>query len=358
MKIGTLTFHRAQNYGGVLQCYALMKFLQNRGYDVEVVDYRCPKIENAYRVLNFNTFKSFIASLLYLPKRLSARRNFARFRIKYLDISKEVYREASDFRDQYDICIMGSDQVWTLRLVGGYNPVYYGDFSEQIRKIGYAVSIAEVNNFKEDERREMAKHIKNFSHFSTREESFRDEIIRLVGGKVCTVLDPSLLLTKEEYASIVEEPSEQDYVLYYQQEYNPKTKEIIVDVAHQIGAKMIVIITGGKERYGMPYRYYDTNNLSVLKFLGLIKNAMVVFTSSFHGTAYSLVFRKDFYFVANDAPDRARNLLVKCGAEDRLIHSTDKICFSKVDYTIVESRLNTARQFSIDFLINSIENRE
>lgn len=357
MKIGTLTFHRAQNYGGVLQCYALLKFLQSRGYDVEVVDYRCPQIERAYRVLNYDTFRSLIASFLYLPKRLRARRNFARFRNKFLDISKDVYRGASDFKGQYDMCIMGSDQVWTLRLVGGYNPVYYGDFSNKIRKIGYAVSIAEINHFSENERKEMADHVKNFSHFSTREESFRDEMIRLSDKKICAVLDPSLLLTMRDYELIVEEPEETDYILYYQQEYHPQTKDIIEDVARQVGAKMIVVITGGKEKYNMPYHYYDTDNLPVTKFLGLFKNAKVVFTSSFHGTAYSIVFRKDFYFVANNAPDRARSLLLRCGAEDRLIYSTNKVVFSKIDYSKVEPCLEKAREYSITYLLDAIENR-
>ena len=60
MKIGTLTFHRAQNYGGVLQSYALMKFLQMQGYDAEIADYRCPKIEAAYKIWRTNSLKSFI----------------------------------------------------------------------------------------------------------------------------------------------------------------------------------------------------------------------------------------------------------------------------------------------------------
>lgn len=356
MKIGTLTFHRAQNYGGVLQSYALVEFLQKQGYDAEIVDYRCPKIEEAYKILRINSFKSFISSFLSFKKRVKARYNFSCFRKRYLRISDEVFRRPDDFHSQYDICIMGSDQVWTLRLVGGFNPVYYGDFSPKIRKVGYAVSVAEIGRFSDNERQKMSDSIDNFSHFSTREESFGKEMTRLSGKNITTVIDPSLLLLKEEYEPIIEEPEEKDYILYYQQEYNPQTKNIIVDVARQVGAKMIVVVTGPKEDYCFPYRYYSTSNLSVNKYLGLFKNAKVVFTSSFHGTAYSLVFRKDFYFVANNAPDRARNLLIKCDAEDRLIHSSDKIAFSKVDYTKVEPMLNAARQHSIEFLINSIEN--
>ncbi|WP_028911843.1 polysaccharide pyruvyl transferase family protein [Prevotella sp. MA2016] len=357
MKIGTLTFHRAQNYGGVLQCYALLKFLQNQGYDVEVVDYRCPKIERAYRIIDTYSFKSILASLLYLAKRIKAKKNFASFRKKYLKISDKKFKSPGDFSGQYDICIMGSDQVWTLRLVGGFNPIFYGDFSPSIRKIGYAVSIAEINHFSVEERNVMAKHIDNFTRFSTREDSFRDEMIRLSGKKVYSVLDPSLLLSMNEYDPILELPQEENYILYYQQEYHPLTKNLIVDIAHQVGAKMVVVVTGTKEHYDIPCHYYDTDSLSVPKFLGLFKKAKVVFTSSFHGTAYSIVFRKDFYFVANYAPDRARNLLVKCGAEDRLVYSTDKVAFSKVDYSKVEPCLENHRKESMQFLISAIENK-
>ena len=356
MKIGTLTFHRAQNYGGVLQSYALVEFLRLHGYDAEIADYHCPNIDSAYKLILTKSLKSFVVSLLYLHKNIKAKKNFSTFRKRYQRISKQVFRKAEDFTDQYDVCIMGSDQVWTLRLIGGFNPVFYGDFSPAIRKVGYAVSIAETKDFTEDERKKMASKVANFSHFSTREDSLRDELQRLTDREVESVLDPSLLLTMDEYAPIIEEPSEKDYVLYYQQEYHPQTKHLVVDIAKQIGAKKVVVVTGFKEKYDFPYSYYDTSNLSVPLFLGLYKNAKAVITSSFHGTAYSLVFRKDFYFVDNKAPDRARNLLKKCGAEDRLIHSTDKIVFSKVDYSKVEPMLNHAREHSINFLLKAIEN--
>ena len=357
MKIGTLTFHRAQNYGGVLQSYALVKFLQNQGYEAEIADYHCPSIESAYRLLNFHSIKSLVGTTINLPRSIKAKRNFADFRKQFLTISKKNFKKPEDFSNDYDICIMGSDQVWTLRLVGGFNPVYYGDFSKQIRKIGYAVSVAEINRFSDEERQTMADHLKNFSHFATREESFGKEMSRISGKSVITVVDPSLLLSKEEYEPIIEEPEEKDYVLYYQQEYNPRTKELIVDVARQVGAKMIVVATGPQEYYDYPYRYYSTSNLSVNKYLGLFKNAKVVFTSSFHGTAYSLIFRKDFYFVDAQAPDRARNLLKKCDALDRVVFPTDNVKFTKVNYSKVEPKLLAYREYSIAYLINAIENR-
>lgn len=357
MKIGTLTFHRARNYGGVLQSYALVRFLQLRGYDAEVADYRCPLIESVYKLWKTDSIGSFLRSFLYYGENYRAYKNFEHFRKNFLTIGNIVYENPEDFTNQYDVCIIGSDQVWTPRLVGGYNPIYYGVFSPAIRKIGYAVSVAEVSYYSKEQLTEMAEYIKYFSYFSAREDSFGQEMQKLSGRNVITVLDPSLLLTKEDYDPIVEDPEEKNYVLYYQQEYNPLTKVLIENLSRQINASKIIVVAGRDEKYSYPYKHYTKASLSVNKFLGLIKNAKFVFTSSFHGTAYSLVFRKDFYFVANAAPDRARCLLQECGAEDRLIHSDDNIQFSKVDYSIVEPRLNAARKKSIDFLINAIENR-
>lgn len=357
MKIGTLTFHRAQNYGGVLQSYALVKFLQMNGYDAEIVDYHCPSIDAAYKLWNTRNIKTIASSAFYLYKNIKSKLIFAQFRKKILTISKQAYFCADDFVDQYDVCIMGSDQVWTLRLIGGFNPVFYGDFSSKIRKIGYAVSVADINNFSENERLRMSEHLKNFSHFFTREESFGKEMSRLSGKDIITVIDPSLLLSGKDYEGIIEEPDEKDYVLYYQQEYDPQSKKLIVDVAKQVGAKKIVIITGRKESYDFPYVYYGTDSLSVPKFLGLVKNARVVFTTSFHGTAYSLVFNKDFYYIGRKTSDRAKNLLIKCGALDRAVLPSEKIEFTKVDYKQVEPKLLTFRQLSINALIGAIENK-
>lgn len=357
MKVGIISFHRARNYGGVLQCYALQTFLVNRGYNVEIVDYRCPKIEQSYRLISFSSLKSFLASIVRLRQNSKASNLFRAFRRENLHLSRQKYYNANDFERQFDICIIGSDQVWTPRLVGGFNPVFYGNFSPSIRKIGYAVSVGEIDCYSKEERQIMADHLRNFSHFSTREESFRNELVKLSGRIVTMVLDPSLLLAKEEYDLITEDPSEDNYILYYQQEFNPETKYLIIDIAKQINANRIIVVAGKKENYDFPHNYYGLDSLSVSSFLGLIKNAKVVFTSSFHGTAYSLVFRKDFYFVDNAAPDRAVNLLKICGAQDRLVHSTDKVVFSRVNYNSIEQRMDEARIKSINYLIDAIENK-
>ena len=358
MKIGTITFHRANNYGGVLQCYALVTFLKKKGYDAEVVDYRCKAIEDSYRLLRLTSIKGFLLSFLTIKKRYCALKNFSSFRKNYLPISKTIYNGVNDFDNQYGICIIGSDQVWSTKIVKGFDSIYFGDFSNKIRKIGYAVSSAVDSKwYKSDEEPQMAKYIDNFSYFSTREKSFADNLSKYTTTKIETVIDPSLLLTKEDYEEIIIEPKEQNYVLYYNQEYNSLTKDIVQSVARQVGASNIVVITGVKEDFGIPSRYYDLSTLSVPYFLGLIKNATAVVTTSFHGTAYSLVFRKDFYFVANYASDRASNLLSQVGASDRLIKVGSTIIFSKVNYETIGKQLNEYRSKSEQFLISAIEQK-
>ena len=295
-------------------------------------------------------------SVLHYRRNSRADRNFKEFRNQHLRISRNAFVSPNDFTDQFGICIIGSDQVWSTRIVGGFNPIYFGEFASQIRKIGYAVSTAvDQKDYDESEQKQMAQYLENFECFSTREDSLGKILSNYSDKEITTVADPSLLLSGEEYERIAETPDISDYVLFYNQEYDPQTKNVINSIARQIGAKNIVVVTGRRDEYALPCKFYSTSDLSVPAFLGLVKNARCVFASSFHGTAFSLIFKKDFYFVANHAPDRARNLLSKVGALDRLIHSTDKVEFSRVDYSKVAPMLDEYKKLSMNWLINAIE---
>jgi hypothetical protein len=134
MKVGILTFHRAENFGAVLQVYALQEFIISLGCEVEIIDYRNKAIERAYDLSDFSFFlrrKNIIASLFTLFVRLitfkdqSDRKNKYRlFREKHLQLSKKKYLLKEDFGNEYDIYICGSDQIWNLFITGGLDPVY------------------------------------------------------------------------------------------------------------------------------------------------------------------------------------------------------------------------------------------
>ena len=356
MKIGILTFHRALNYGAILQCFAMKQFLKEEGYDVEVVDYRSPNIEKAYKLIKLQSFKEFVASIIYLPFMVRAHRVFNSFRKDYLNVSKITYRNTQDFDGQYDACVMGSDQVWSMRLNNGFDPIYWGNFDKNIRKVSYAASMGTHKPFSEEERITISKLINNFDGVAVRERSLKEELDSFIDNKVEEVLDPTFLVDRTTYDNIAVKPKNENYVLYYQQEYHSLSKTIVESVAKQLNC-MVIVVTGPKEKYNIKYKYFNISNLTVPEFLGLFKYAKCVFTSSFHGTAFSIIFQKDFYFLKNSGIDRAMNLLRNINLLERAIDSDSIIEFSQVDYIDPAEKLKELRKKSKHYLLSHLHNK-
>lgn len=348
MKIGTLTFHRACNYGGVLQCFALVKALRKLGYEAEVVDYRNPVIEKAYSLISFQGFRSFAYSLLHLRDSYRRKRNFREFAKQFIPISKRVYRTSSELSNQYDYFLIGSDQVWSKRINKGFDPAYWGLFKG--RKASYAASMGTDHNYNQDERDQIQRYLTGFSHISTREDSLRDELSQLTDKSIETVIDPTLLLDREDYESIAIKPQEENYVLYYQMMYNQNSKRFVSNIAKQLGCKVVTIM-GPNEHYdGIDHIHKKVSDVNVQEFVGYILYAKCVVASSFHGTALPIAMRKNFYFLANNMIDRSANLLKYLGASDRMKKSEDQIEYSPVRYEVIEPRLSSFTHNSVNYL--------
>ena len=356
MKIGILTFHRACNYGAVLQCYAMQETLKLLGYEVEVVDYRAYNIEKTYKLIKtYNGVKTFIRSLLTIHFSYNQSKNFKSFRKTFLNVTKISYPCVTSLEyTDFDCFIIGSDQVWSQRINCGYDPVYWGVFCPQIRKISYAASMGGHQPFTEDEIDLINKYIDAFHAVSVREDVLRDELNGILRNRKTTlVLDPTLIAPVLVYEKILVKPKESNYVLYYQQGYHPYTKDIVANVAKQLGCKVIVI-AGEKEKYNVPYSFYNQADLSVPEFLGLFKYAKFVFASSFHGTAFSIVFEKNFYYVGNARIERSKSLLNQLGLLDRMIFSDKLVDAITIDYDSIRERKNELIKESLSFLMESI----
>ena len=132
MKVGIITFHRAWNYGAVLQCYALQQAIKDLGHDVMVIDYRQPAIEKCYQAFSL---KGSIKALLKPGKyseqgflyRNRIRKEFTEFRDRFFDLTAPCTQ--SSIPDDFDVYIIGSDQLWVPNWTGGYfDEVYFGNF--------------------------------------------------------------------------------------------------------------------------------------------------------------------------------------------------------------------------------------
>lgn len=353
MKIGTITFNRALNYGGILQCYALVKALRNLGYEAEVIDYRSKAIENTYKLLSLDSPRAFASSIFHFRTSYIKKINFRRFAKFFIPTSRRKYYITDDISNKYDFVFIGSDQIWSKRINHGFDKVYWGQFAGS--KASYAASMGTDHCYTKEEYDVITKYLSSFNFISTREKSLKEELAPYCDKKIQIVADPTLLLSRSEYEKIAIAPKEDNYVLYYQMQYHPLSKTFVSNIAKQLGCKVVTIM-GPNEDYDIEHIHKRVDQVGVQEFIGYILNAKCVIASSFHGTALPLAMKKDFYFLANSRIDRSKNLLLEVGAIERMKSSEELVKFQKVDYVSIEENLARLRNSSIDFIHNCIKN--
>lgn len=353
MKIGILTFHRAVNYGAVLQAWALQTFLQNKGYDAGILDYRCKAIEENYKLLSKH--KIFAGSLLSSVKYILSRI----FHFSVILNRKKEFNEFINNRlnllglqevKNLDVVITGSDQVWNPFLTGGINDYYFlniEDFNDK-NKIAYAVS-GEIKYIDDSFVRQVAPIAAKIPNISVRESNLK-QVLRIQNAKVC--VDPIFLLTFEEWGAIGQRRIvEEDYIFLFEVVPSPLSKKITKLLARKMGLKVIFLNSGFKF-------LKRSSNLKTQvgpeDFVSLIRYASFVVTTSFHGMALSMLLRKQFVLSPTKNMNRQNSLLKEIRLENRVINSIDKLHHIK-DITYTDNMFAQLSQSSKEFLISSLK---
>lgn len=353
MRIGILTFHRADNYGAVLQSFALQETLRRKGHDVRVIDYRQPWIEEFYRWFSLRMFRR--DGIPYLKKNLKKfllapcrRRNFAAFRRDWL-LMTEPCTSASIPHD-FDCYVIGSDQLWSLHCLGGEaDKVYMGDLPHcaDARIIGYAIS-ADMKSVQAIGADVLKTCCQRFDALSMREAEVAHEVQRMSGMHCDVCIDPTLLADASVWESVVDHRwKERKYVLMYQVRWRKETKGMLRRKAEEAATR----IGGGCEVIDLSHMNY-----SVQDFVSLFRYASHVVTTSFHGIVFSILFGTPFHALPLwDGYDlRYRELLQSLGAEDRIIGPDDEIVPGPMDFNAVWARLQDRRKYSYDFIDRNI----
>ncbi|MDE5678733.1 polysaccharide pyruvyl transferase family protein [Phocaeicola sp.] len=356
MCIGILTFHNANNYGAVLQAYCLQETLRFAGFEVEIIDYRNPLIEKKMHPFSFFEFirNPFLFSFRALYSFSSYKHrvaNFDRFRTKYLFISKRY--KAKDLKiAPYDYLIIGSDQVWNPVLTDGPDLVYWGQYcSERTKLIGYAISSGAKELFNNDVFLDVSKWLSCFKWIGVRERRLK-EFANQHGKEATVVLDPTLMadpfiLECITSKRIVEYP----YVLVYAVGTNHSLMQIAMKKATILNAKIIVVAPCNK-RTRKIYEGAKIIDASIPELLSLIKYAECIVCVSFHGTALSLVFEKNFISVNGGNIERVLEVLTRLGLEDRIVSNDNNLPEKEIDYVKVTRQLNMLRKKSKEELLN------
>lgn len=381
MKIDIITFHFVSNCGGVLQCYATQKFLEKCGHEVNVIDYR-PE----YHTIRYQAIKNPFVYVKYykrqfqnkglIKKTLLMARAFVRCVVLDLNASERkvahlfesfieknlkltrkytTIKQLNDDPPIADAYVTGSDQLWNPDLLEDqYDPAYFLDFgNESIPRVAYAVSTGKELNV--SEAAELSHMCKNLTAISIRE--FSQNVIDSMKSGVHICIDPTLLLEADDYVQIQADIKEQKpYIFVYGFEDN----ETLHDVVNMIQNKYeIRIINGCPHRIHLDNNVKDVRECGPAEFLALIKNATFVVTNSFHGTALSIIYKKEFVTLAHSTRGkRMTELLNKLDLSSRLWGSEDFSIDTTINWKHVEERLDPIRQHSSQFLLSAISGKK
>jgi len=362
MKIGILTFHRALNYGAALQMYALSKVLSKKGHQVYIIDYRNEHIEKAYKSFPFNvflerrnvikSFKKFTNRVFSISILQRKRKHFDDFIASYLKVDEKASYSNADISKDYDLYIVGSDQVWNFSITGGVDETYFLHFPKNGNavKASYAASLEKSNHkFIAENKKRYADLLSNLDLISVRENEVNDLIRPITDKKVVTVLDPTLLLSQKDYDLILEKPkAEKGYVLVYHLSANTELLLSASKIANEKGLDIIEIHARTKPFLNKGKHKQD---LSPQEFLGYMKFADFIVTSSFHGTCFSIIFNRPFYVMSKSPSDRQKNLLRSLGLDDRMISTHTQVRTENIiDFTNPNVKLQALVDHSFLFI--------
>lgn len=349
-KIGILTYHDAFNYGAVLQNYALENMLQKLHPDkkVETIDYKCTAVIPKTSLSEMAKSKGMINAILHYPGRKKAAITYTVFRNRYLHLSKlfKTHDELLEVINDYSAIVSGSDQVWNTKF-NGSDDVYIQGFHEQNNiKYSYAVSLGS-EYFPKNEVSYYQEALRKFKAISMRESTGRFAVNEQLGFEADQHIDPTFLLTQDEWNRIAESPLSQKYILVYMVPYQKN----VVDYAKQCGKKMnlpVLVITKSLKPYFMKHRDSSSPN----EFLGLVRGAEMVITNSFHGTAFSIIYHRKFALELNNSRGfnyRSANLLDVLGFH----YEKEAIglqIFEDSNWDRVEEKIKKQRERSIVYL--------
>ncbi len=364
LKIGIFTFHAHHNYGAMLQTFATQYTLKKFGYNAEVVNVYSKKLEkeNFFRKkpTSIKSFLQYIYALLDLKSQKKAQL-FEQFH-NSLPLSKRYYDYDTLYKDypQYDIYLVGSDQVWNIEYGLKERNFFFLDFlPSSAKKISYAPSFGNYNVPKEYYPR-LNSLLSSFRYISVRESAGVPLLKDITGRECVQTLDSTFLLDGEEWAKISDDSPliEGNYILYYGFDKNPKNQEIL----NKLKKDLQMPIVGISVSLTIPYkidRFYKA--VGPREYINLFRYASYVVTSSFHGVAFAIHFRKDFLVLTTGTRmSRMESLLRLFELEDRIVHSIDDYNKfpSSVNYSQIEELIQNERQRSFKWLQQSLKSLE
>lgn len=365
MNIGILTLSLHGNIGGILQNYALSCVLRSKYGWVETIDFK-PDKHQRIKCLVFRTIKRLRLGLLvnslgrlFSPK-FSYLFNLRCFIDENICMSQmlsnlnEIEKECT----KLDVLVVGSDQCWRKIFISNYLDVYFCDFkNSRVKLVSYASSLGvDELEYNENECDYIKTLMGNFSEVSVREKNSVDVIANVYKwySSPIHVLDPTMLLDVDVYDKLIKKAKVKSLkcqsLFYYILDLTENKMKCIQFLCSKYKARAYTMYPTGIKK-----KCYCNLKMSIEQWLVGIKDAEVVFTDSFHGVCFCILYNKQFFVYGNKERGNMRieSLLSTFGLEDRIITSYEDLISHKIktiDYTSVNIKLENMRNISFSFL--------
>lgn len=361
-KIGLITMHNVCNMGAVLQAYALQIEIDSNGGNSEIIDY-IPNLRKGYRKYfpknqGIGKIRRTFSWLKWLPHRILWQKPYNEFVNEHLKLSKETFYENQkiyNYLFEYDVFVTGSDQVWNSSSTDGLSPYYFLDFAKG-KKVSYAASISN-KNLSFEEKKILEKYLSSYDAISVREKQAVELLEPVCKKDISFVLDPTLLLTKNEWEMLGNESNiniKENYLLIYMLGNVPRMLELAKKIAME---KKLKIVKFGWDIKKKKYVDYNISFKKPQDFIRLFMNADYIVTNSFHGTVFSINFKKDFVSIPSSKGNpRFLSILSVLGILDRLYDEKKEIgnYIESIDYEDVDKKLEELREKSITYIRSNI----
>lgn len=376
--IGLCLAFKGTNYGALLQSYATQFVIERYGYETEIMDYYpgrdrglVPSPEAAVSVLIGKIRKTLNKSVPETLDQLHSDNKEGRIQAANLFRESKLhnivaihgYQELQDHSKKYKAVIVGSDQQWSPSVCfTHFRTLRFAP--EGVKRVSYATSLG-VSSYPWYVKRQAADFLNKIDYLSVREEQGKQIIQDICGREAEVVLDPTYLLTKDEWEELIpnKEATKPGYVFCFILGDNPGMKRLARKYADSKGLRIVSILSNEVNADDSGYSDEIIIGQPPETFINLIRNADAVFTDSFHGLAFSIINEKQVYVTyrirkgTGSRNSRIDNVLEKMGIQGQLIKDplNGKFIESTIDYSSLQIRLNRLRQESICFLEKALE---
>ena len=344
-KIAIATFYNHDNFGAMLQAYALKKKLNELGAEVSFVSFGDGKTGN----LSLNSAAPSSPMIKKILAETQKRtENFDSFRKKYFP----AVSFCPEIEKEFDVFVAGSDQIWNSAITGN-NDCYYLPFAPDSKKISYAASFGR-DRMNEDEKKYLKEKLSGFLPcISVREKSGAALVKDITGSDAAVCLDPVLLTSSDDWSEFTAETYKTPYLLLIMVQNDPVLYKSAKQTAEEKGLALKVISASYFPMIG----FDPWSGVPVEKWVNLISGASYVISSSFHGIAFSLIFHRPFTFspLKNELADRnsrVTELLSSLSLEDRASRFDNDI-----DWEKIEALREPEKKKSVGFLKNALKER-